>query len=295
MGWFVFIAKYIQKRGTMPETTPGTVLNIEGYSKPADILIGKISDAVGELLIPYQIMKVAAAESDTALFKDQTKTVLTDLYRRAMHRFIEEEAQRQQNMEQITLKALQQLDEEADPNSMEKDWLINFFERSRLISDEEMQALLARVLSEEANSPGTFSKRTVNYLCDLDKVDAENFQALCSFGWFVGEFTPLVFDVKAEVYRNHGVTYDTLSRLERIGLIRFRNYSGYMLADLPKTVIVAYCSQPLVLTLEKEKKNRLYLGNVRLTPIGNEIATICYARRVDGFEDYVKEIWKKYL
>ena len=262
---------------------------------PADILIKKISEDVGGLLIPYQIMKVATAESETALFKDQTRIVLTDLYRRAIHRFMEEEAQRQQNMEQITLQALPHLDEDADPSGIEKDWLVNFFEKSRLISDKEMQALLARVLSEEANSPGAFSKSTVNALCNLDRIDMEQFQALCSFGWFVGEFTPLVFDVKAEIYRNHGVNYEILSHLERIGLIRFRSYAGYMLIDLPKTVIVAYCSQPLVLTLEKEKKNRLHLGNVRFTPIGNELATICSAQRIEGFEDYVKEIWKKYL
>jgi hypothetical protein len=36
----------------------------------------------------------------------------------------------------------------------------------------EMQNLWAQVLAGEANSPGTYSKRTVNFLSSLDKKDA---------------------------------------------------------------------------------------------------------------------------
>ena len=54
------------------------------------------------------------------------------------------------------------------------------------ISDEEMQNIKSQVLSGEANSPGSFSKRTVNLLSDLDKKDAELFQTLCRFVWLIG-------------------------------------------------------------------------------------------------------------
>ena len=77
------------------------------------------------------------------------------MHRRAVQRWIEEEAQLQENMEEITAKALPQLTEKATPDSMENDWLVNFFDKSRLVSDNEMQDLWSRVLAGEANIPGT--------------------------------------------------------------------------------------------------------------------------------------------
>jgi len=89
---------------------------------------------------------------------------ISELQRRALGRLIEEEARKQLNMEQITQKALPQLVDRARPKDISNDWLTNFFDKCRNISEEEMQALWARVLAGEANKPGSYSKRTVNFL-----------------------------------------------------------------------------------------------------------------------------------
>ena len=44
---------------------------------------------------------------------------------------IQEEAQRQKNMEDIPTKALPSLNETANPESIEDDWIVNFFDKSR--------------------------------------------------------------------------------------------------------------------------------------------------------------------
>ena len=74
---------------------------------------------------------MAKAEAEAAMIKAQSEIDVTDLHRRAVHRWIEEEAQRQKNMEDITAKALPQLDEKATPDAVENDWLVNFFDKSR--------------------------------------------------------------------------------------------------------------------------------------------------------------------
>lgn len=124
---------------------------------------------------------MAKAKAEAAVTKAQNEIEITELHRRAANRFIEEEAQRQKNMEDITTKALPQLNPEANPDSVENDWLVNFFDKSRIVSDDEMQGLWSRVLAGEANIPGTYSKRTVNFLSDLDKAEAELFAKLCGF------------------------------------------------------------------------------------------------------------------
>jgi hypothetical protein len=270
-------------------------VNLGKLSKPVDTLIKKVSEAVGGVFAPYQIKRIAKAEAETAIIKAQTEIQITDLHRRAMHRFIEEEAKRQENIEEITGKALPQLQEVSDPSAMEDDWVTNFFDKSRIVSDGEMQDLWARVLAGEANAPGTYSKRTVNFLGDLDKKDAELFQALCRFGWIVGGFEPLIFDPKASIYNDQGLRFDTLTHLDSIGLIQFSHLSGFTLTNLPKKFDVLYCSQPLGLTMEKDSDNTLPTGKVLLTKVGQELSTVCKVPGVDGFWDYVRDQWKKYL
>ena len=83
-----------------------------------------------------------------------------------------------------------------------------------------MQALWAQILSGEANSPGKYSKRTVDYLASLDKSDALLFRALCGFGWYIGQVSPLVFDTEHELYKTAGIGFTELTHLDNIGLIR---------------------------------------------------------------------------
>jgi len=279
----------------MPEGTSNSLVNLGDISRPADTLIRKVSKAVGGVFAPYQIKRIARAEAEAAIIKAQTEIQITDLHRRAMHRFIEEEAHRQQNIEEITNKALPQLNDGSDPSAMEDDWVTNFFDKSRIVSDGEMQNLWARVLAGEANAPGTYSKRTVNFLGDLDKRDAELFQALCSFGWIIGSFTPLVFDTQAVIYNDRGLNFTTLTHLDSIGLIQFNILSGFQRIGLPKMFAVLYCGKPLVLMMEKDSDNQLPIGKVLLTKVGEELATVCNVPGVDNFVDYAKEQWKVYL
>ena len=272
-----------------------SLISLGNLSKPADTLIKKVSDAIGGLFAPYQVKRMAKAEAEAAMIKAQSKTEITDLHRRAVHRWIEEEAQRQKNMEDITAKALPQLDEKATPDSVEDDWLVNFFDKSRIVSDNEMQELWSRVLAGEANTPGTYSKRTVNFLSDLDKADAELFAKLCGFGWMIGDVVPLVFDVRAEIYNKHGINFNSLSHLESIGLIQFNSIAGINRRNLTKKFAVLYYGKSLTLEMPKDDDNELGIGKVLLTKIGQELAPICGSESVEGFRDYVMDKWKQYL
>ena len=272
-----------------------SIINFGDLSKPATVLIEKVSDALGGYFKPYQIKRIAKAEAEAEIIRAQAQIEVTDLQRRALGRFVIEEAKKQDNIEKITEKAIPQLGDTATPQDMEDDWVTNFFDKCRIISDEEMQSLWAKVLAGEANSPGKFSKRTVNILGDLDKRDAELFAALCRFGWYVGIFTPLIFDPQASIYNDTGLNFDALTHLDSIGLIQFGSVSGFKRTRLPKKFTVTYCGAPIVLTMEKDEGNELPIGRVLLSRVGMELVSVCQAPGVEGFVDFVKEKWKKYL
>ena len=281
----------------MPKDIPNSLINLGDLSKPADTLIKKISNAVGILFETRQIKRVAKAKAEAARIEAQSEIEITDLHRRAARRWIEEEAQRQTNIESITAKALPQLNENANPDSIEDDWIVNFFDKSRIVSDNEMQDLWARILAGEANAPGTYAKRTVNLLLDLDKNEAELFTKLCGFVWAVeGEVpVPLVFDQTAEIYKRNGLDFISLSHLDSIGLIHYGGLESIAINDLPKRFTAAYYDRTLALEMSKNAGNDLEIGYVMFTRIGMELAPICEDKPVDGFWEYVKDYWKKYV
>ena len=272
-----------------------SLINLGELSKPAVVLIEKISEGVGGIFKPYQLKRVAEAEAEAEKIKARAQIEITDLHERAIHRWIEEEAKRQENMEDITAKALPQVNEKANPDAMDDDWITNFFDKCRIISDSEMQILWSQVLAGEANVPGTYSKRTVNLLSELDKSDAELFTQLCRFGWMIRDVVPLVFDIQAEIYNRYGINFNTMSHLDSIGLVQFQGLTGISELNLPKRFTVHYYGKPLHLEMTEETDNKLRIGNTLLTKNGQELAPICGSKPVDGFYEYVKEQWKAYL
>ncbi len=210
-----------------------------------------------------------------------------------MRRFLEEEAKKQKNIEDITQKALPNLKDDAKSENVENDWITNFFDKCRLISDSEMQALWSRVLSGEANSPGSYSKRTVNFLSSLDKGDAGLFTQLCKFGWMIGNMVPLIYDVENDIYNKHGINFNSLNHLESIGLIQFNEITNYQRIKLPKKINLSYYGQTVLLDLKKDTDNVLQIGKAMLTKIGQELAPICRSSPEPDFFEYICDKWKK--
>lgn len=270
----------------------GSLINLGELSKPATVLIEKISDAVGGYFRPYQVRRMARAEADAEEIHALAELEIGDLQRRALQRFVAEEARKQDNIEAIASQALPGVEEDARPDDVDDDWITNFFEKARLISDEEMQQLWAKILAGEANSPSRFSKRTVNYMASLDKDDAELFQKLLGFGWAIGEVSLLVYDVHHEIYTAQGINFTTLTHLDEIGLVSFDNLAGFTRIDLPDKVRAYYYGHPIDLEIKKDQ-NRLVVGKVRLSRVGQDLAPVVDAHPVDGFIDYVLEIWRE--
>ncbi|MCK4784845.1 MAG: DUF2806 domain-containing protein [Desulfobacteraceae bacterium] len=269
------------------------IINIGELSKPATVLIEKVSDAVGGLLKPWQIRRVAKAEADAEKIKALAEIETDELRRRALVRFVGEETKKQSNMESITGKATCLLNEDAEPQHMDNDWISNFFDNCRLISNEEMQTLWAKVLAGEANSPGKYSKRTVNFLSAIDKADATMFTALCRFVWFIGDYVPLIFNESDDIYQKYGISFNSLMHLDEVGFINFQHITGFKKAGLEKRGIVLYYKKPVCLEFDKERDNELNIGRVILTKVGQELASIAESEPIPEFVNYVVGVWQK--
>ncbi len=269
-----------------------SIINVGDLSKPANTLIEKISSAVGGIFKPYQLVRVARAEAEAERIRAQSQIEITDLHRRAMLRFLEEEAKKQTNIESITAKALPLLDENAAPEHVDDDWITNFFDKSRIVSDDEMQELWGRVLAGEANSPGTFSRQTVNLLCNLDSWDAALFTKLYGFAWAIaGDLVPLIFNLQSELYTAQSINFDTLSHLDSLGVVKFAGTDrAFQKVKLDRETTARYFGKEVKLKFPGDLAT-LSTGMVMPTRTGSELCRVCGARPVDGFFEAIVHRW----
>ena len=271
-----------------------SLMNAGQLTKPATVLIEKISNAVGTLWEPRQIRRVAQAKADAAMTLAKSDIEIDEVRHRAAQRFVEEETRKQLNMESIVGKAVQDVDASAQTEKVEDDWITNFFDKCRSVSDDEMQNLWARILSGEANSPGSFSRKTVNLVADLDKSSAELFRRICSFGWRIDDtLFPLIIDFAEPIYIQNGLNLFSLTQLDSIGLIQISATSGFQLSDQRKQVPAVYHNQSILLTFPVNKGNDLQMGKVMMTPSGRELSRIVKPTPIDGFFDYIYDKWIK--
>lgn len=273
----------------MPEG--GSLINLGGLSEPATVLIKKVSAAIGVLYEPRRIRKRAEAEAEAEKIAALARIEITDLERRGLERMVHQEARKQENIESITAQAVNELPANANVEALEEDWVAHFFKQCDTVSDRDMQSLWAKLLAGEATKPGTFSKRTVDFISTIDKKDAALFTTFCQFVWHVGDLLPLIYDVNDAVYTTHGIHFSSLKHLDSIGLISFESVSGYARQKIPKYASVFYYGRPVTMEFREDADNVLPLGHALLTTTGKELAPICGSSRNEEFYQYVVKKW----
>ena len=265
------------------------LMGLGELSKVGVTLVERVSEAIGWYSRPSQIERIAQAEAKAALIKAKNEIEITDLHRRATSRLLEEEAKRQENIENITQRAIPLLTDGATPEKLEDDWLVNFFDKCRTVSDVEMQALWAEVLVGKANNPGSFSRKTINLLSDLGKEDAELFKRFCGYTWRIGDLAPLIFELENNLYKKNNIDFSSLIRLDSLGLIRFDTVAGFLKLFENSSSPILYYGRSVELTFPENSKKQLEVGNVLFTPAGQELAAICGGSPVEGFFEFVTE------
>lgn len=269
-----------------------SLISFGDLSKPATVLIEKVSAAIGEVFRPYQVKRMAVAEAGAKKILATAEIEVAEIQQRALRRWVREEQRKQENIEAITAESLRDVQDEAKPELIDEDWLVAFFDKCKLISDSEMQTLWSRILAGEANKPGSYSRRTLDFLANIDKKDAQDFTRLMGFGWNIGFFVPFVFDIGDPIYKQHELRFATLTHLDSIGLIKFDNANGFGLTELPKFTNLGYFGKIFGVEFPAEENNVLQVGKVLLTQIGSELAPICGAVFSPTALDYVIERWQ---
>lgn len=266
-----------------------SLIKIDGeLAKPATVLIEKISGALGIIYEPTQIKRKARANAEADKIKAVSNLEIDELQRRALTRFVSQEARKQKNIEQITAAAIESLPDDAKVAGLEEDWVAYFFKQCEHVSEKEMQTVWAKLLSGEATKPGTYSKRTVDIISSIDKKDAELFTKLgdfiCDTG---GGAQPIIFDSENQIYQSNQINFSSLKHLDALGLISFESTTGYIRKGFSKKATLYYYGRLTEIEFEKDEDNQVAIGKVILTSVGHELQNICGSKPNQDFYEYM--------
>ena len=272
-------------------------------------LIEKISDATGVLYEPTRITRRADAEAKAAIMQAKADVEISDIQRRAAQRFINEQTLYQANMESIIGKASSRITDDASPEDIGNDWLLDFFDKCRTVSDDEMQEIWAQLLADEAKSPGSKSRKAVNIMSDLEPSDARLFRSLCNFRLLEVRNLPItiegapppprsrfntapnpprlvILDPQNELYSSRGADFEALVHLESLGLVMFEP-QGYQVG--PGKFIFSHSRGVLILAADSP----IPLGQAYLTTAGAQLTELCFPLETpDGFPEYLIDFWR---
>ena len=289
-------------------------VGLGALAEPANRLIDALADAVGGMFAPWQVRRMgqahadanvvqARADAESELIRARTEVSIQE---RAASRSLAEAITHQANFENILAKAIQQLDpHHASPERMDIDWITNFFDKTRIVSDEEIQNLWAKILAEEANRPGSFSRKTINLMSNLDRRHAETFRTLCDFIWKINDRPTIIdVDITDHFYNDRGINHESMSDLFELGLVS-RYILGFdssanmirgrepVLSIENKAAIAEYANHRVELTFPDGDRNYLWVGNWKLTQSGTELFRLCEIEPVDGFFECIVQLWEE--
>ena len=202
-----------------------------------------MGDQFGLFLEPVHIRRKGRAEADASIIEAQSKAeiavvrqenklAIRDIEDRAEESTRRRETRRQKNIEDIAAGAAKELPEDVSENPVDQDWMAQFLEECKDISNEQMQVIWSRLLAGEVAQPGTFSLRTLAFVRTLSRDDADLFTRFCSVVWMLGtnslDLRPITLNQEAlRAVPGLHLGFDEFVRLDALGLIRFEAVSGY--------------------------------------------------------------------
>lgn len=162
-------------------------------------------------LIPH----VAGSANEGTL--GQPNSSAEDLAARCATVQVADEVRKQVNVTRALLHAEEALEDgkKEPPNeSVNDEWLYRWRESASQVSTEELQNLWGRVLAGEVSAPGSYSLRTLEFLRNLSKEEAQAINRLSQF-----RIGSAIYREAPEILDSEGVTFGFLLSMQQLGIV----------------------------------------------------------------------------
>jgi len=261
------------------------IKNITGLEKPLEKLVETISDAIGVVsnhifkFDAAKVKRIGEAEAETErnkiIARAEGQKEAVAILDRAGKRFALEQYNKQINLENILVKTRDDLSgKEVSNESVEKDWTMRFLDIAQNVSREELQDILAKILSGEIQQPGSFSYQTLEVIKYLSQKDLQKFLKFVAISTSIGVMK--LQRSEKDSLEKYNLTFNDYLDLSSIGLF---NQSSMLSYDIELPALT-----PLRLNIggdwfwisheEAEKTKKFDFGLYVFSSVGRELRTL---------------------
>ena len=260
-------------------------IDLQPLSATANLLIQKISDAIGWTITHDTPGKLAISK----LIEDiQNNPHLDPLVKAASVTHVKKiirEYCNQNNIVKIAINNLQGAST-SSVSQLDSDWIASFMNKARFISDSTLQILWGKILSQECKNPNSAPKHLLNILESVDTYLATAFTKIKMHSIRILDENPRFFSIvhysnDAAYFNAMGLTLDTLTDLDAVGLISFHVNVNYQISLEMNHCPFQYGNQ--LFKIDDEGHPNLQAGNVQLTRAGEHLCEIIDAPELTDF------------
>ena len=268
-----------------------SLISFDGLAKVANNLIDKISNAVGWIATHDTPNRIAV---DTYI-KDIQDSNYDPITKASLISQAKKTIKEYSNQKNIVDMAISMITPSANPDDVNEDWLLQFMDKARLVSDADFQFIWANILAEECNSPGTIPKALLHTLEQMDKETAAAFMSVASVSFsYVDDnnatsYCPIILmNEHKDYYRSIGINLNTLIELQSLGLIKMgESFTTYSL-EFTAPVVADYYGK------KYHHLNSFSVGEVVFTRNGEVLCSVVKPEKVEGFfEKICVPLWEK--
>lgn len=261
--------------------------DIKSIAEIGEKVIAKITDPHGiKKLTDDPLSKIFNDIAESDKYSDDEKL----LFMARTHDW-----KRKKNLEEIILGALPLLHGKTSFESLNSDWLLDFYDKASKITSEEFKIIWSQILAKEANNPNTISKRLLHNLFLMTSQDAESFMNLtkfCFYDVYSDNAYPIIFYAEEQkTYNALGITFERLSSLADLSLIRYDLKDGFSFKSEGSNTrkFLRYTNHQIEVYADKVK-----CGNVQFTKDGEALFNIVQKRNYSQIIDVTVAKWQEY-
>lgn len=278
------------------------LINLDALSKPITALIDAVSRGIGTLYEPTRIQRNAKAKAEEIVIIAEAEKKKNDILKAAqsqlnnaskddleavVSRIVGKELNRQKNIDSIAQIAFDDLRKAKiiSNQKVETDWLSRFFNYVKDVSAEELRYTWGKILSQEIQSPGSYSLRTLNVISCLSKKEADLFTKLGDYILISSTSSFLIR--KGHKILGSDLTYEEILILMECGFIK-ETHNLSLDYEFDKKQNLGFRYQDLVIIIEKgEGVLNFSIPIYQLTTAGTEIYNIL---KVQKKLSYIREV-----
>jgi hypothetical protein len=204
---------------------------------------------------------------------------------------------RELNYLDIVKKALPEIIDTSSLKNVSKDWIVFHHDKASICSDDNLQNIWAKILAGEINSPGRFSRYTLNVLDLIEPENAKDFSMLGSFCFDIEGEKDIAFFQSSRNYDVQSLLpYSRLLDLELFGLIEIsKGFSAGRICHFNSEIVnINYFDKHFQIRTRNDEQKLVDLGLVRLTKVGRELLPICGAEPNEDILEMTIQQWKEH-